>query len=510
MYNPPLSPFLSGNFVLSESPRLPASGGLRDSEIEFRECSGKRRVLLKRESAGTRMYNPPLSPFLKGNCFAILIFLLISRIAFPQWVLVDSIPISVSASLSAADSNIVWVAGGLISNPYVYRSTNGGYSFVNVTGNITGNELYACWGANINTCYVGDGGAPSGSGGNAKVWKTTNGGVNWNVILTTGGTAGYVNGIAFCRTNSNYGIVESDPPLGPGTAYWVEYTTDGGNTWTSRNPPGITNQASAQNTPWIIDANHFGFGSANSNITAPCYAIWTSDAGITWNNTQLTVPGYFVCGYSMDYSFNNGIVLTDASLPSMNRFSNGNFTTVNGVTSCTGIGISRWVPGTQVDYMVTQYGPNGAAEKTIDGGVTWTEMTTDGVTSYQDMDLISVNSVVYAYAMASNGSIIKLVDEPIGIKPISNIVPQHFELAQNFPNPFNPSTVISYQLAVNSYVTLKVFDIAGREVTTLTNGYRIAGSYSETFDASNLASGVYFYSVRASNFFATKKMILVK
>jgi len=94
--------------------------------------------------------------------------------------------------------------------------------------------------------------------------------------------------------------------------------------------------------------------------------------------------------------------------------------------------------------------------------------------------------------------------------------PTSFVLNQNYPNPFNPTTVISYQLPVNSYVTLKVYNAIGTEVTTLVNGYKEAGSYNYELGSANggrnyeMSSGIYFYTLRAGDFVQTKKMILLK
>jgi hypothetical protein len=100
-----------------------------------------------------------------------------------------------------------------------------------------------------------------------------------------------------------------------------------------------------------------------------------------------------------------------------------------------------------------------------------------------------------------------LLDAPV---PSSSSRPQAFALEQNFPNPFNPTTVINYSLATASNVRLKVFDILGREVATLVNERKPAGNYSVRFNGANLASGVYFYRLETENFTATKKMMLVK
>ena len=91
-------------------------------------------------------------------------------------------------------------------------------------------------------------------------------------------------------------------------------------------------------------------------------------------------------------------------------------------------------------------------------------------------------------------------------------LPTQFKFEQNYPNPFNPTTVISYQLPIDSYVSLKVYDILGREVATIVNEYQLAGSYKTQFSASNLrlASGVYFYRIVADDFVQSKKMLLLK
>ncbi len=89
-------------------------------------------------------------------------------------------------------------------------------------------------------------------------------------------------------------------------------------------------------------------------------------------------------------------------------------------------------------------------------------------------------------------------------------LPTEYALLQNYPNPFNPSTVISYQLPVSSDIVLKVFDVLGNEITTLVDEFKIAGRYEVEYDASTLPSGVYFYQLRAGEYTAVKKMILLK
>jgi hypothetical protein len=88
--------------------------------------------------------------------------------------------------------------------------------------------------------------------------------------------------------------------------------------------------------------------------------------------------------------------------------------------------------------------------------------------------------------------------------------PLVFSLSQNYPNPFNPSTMINYQIPMNSEVSLKIYDILGKEVSTLVNEKKDAGFYEIKFDGSQFASGVYIYRMIAGDFIQTKKLMLLK
>jgi hypothetical protein len=97
-----------------------------------------------------------------------------------------------------------------------------------------------------------------------------------------------------------------------------------------------------------------------------------------------------------------------------------------------------------------------------------------------------------------------------GVENHGSLVPVEMNLKQNYPNPFNPSTTISYSLSKSSYVKLRVFNILGKEVTTLADGFQSAGNHSARFLASDMASGVYFYRLEAEGYTAMKQMLLVK
>jgi hypothetical protein len=90
------------------------------------------------------------------------------------------------------------------------------------------------------------------------------------------------------------------------------------------------------------------------------------------------------------------------------------------------------------------------------------------------------------------------------------IIVTETKLFENYPNPFNPSTVIKYQLSEASQVSLKVYDVMGKEVTTLVNSFQNKGSYDVTFNANDLSSGIYFYKLNANGKQLINKMLLMK
>jgi hypothetical protein len=102
------------------------------------------------------------------------------------------------------------------------------------------------------------------------------------------------------------------------------------------------------------------------------------------------------------------------------------------------------------------------------------------------------------------------VNSTTGMGNSQTALPKDFKLTQNYPNPFNPSTKINYELPSDGIVSIKLFDITGKEVATLVNEVKTAGYYTVTFNASNLPSGAYFYRLEAGSFIQTKKMMLIK
>jgi len=152
-------------------------------------------------------------------------------------------------------------------------------------------------------------------------------------------------------------------------------------------------------------------------------------------------------------------------------FNSGNSSSYGNIQYCEGIGVTYFASGYQNSYTSTSI---------IKGCI--------------------VNGVPY-------GNI-----SPLMITQLSSDVPDNYSLTQNYPNPFNPSTRINYELKISNYVTLKVFDLLGKEVASLVNEKQTAGSYAVDFNSAeyNIPSGIYFYTLNAGEFKETRKMLLIK
>ena len=155
-------------------------------------------------------------------------------------------------------------------------------------------------------------------------------------------------------------------------------------------------------------------------------------------------------------------------------------------------------------------GSNGMIYKSSDGGDNWinqsssTNLTLNAIYFYDDKKGFAVgDSGLILYT--SNGGI-------TGVNNDDNYLPQGYELKQNFPNPFNPSTRIDYSVPTDGNAAIKIFDVLGKEIITLVSGYHRAGKYNVRFSTNDyrLSSGVYFYQLKAGKFVSTKKILLMK
>lgn len=193
----------------------------------------------------------------------------------------------------------------------------------------------------------------------------------------------------------------------------------------------------------------------------------------------------------------------------------------------------QWIYGVNYPTYSVVWSKNSLGGNLYDLALKITQSSNSNPSFFTMPIQIKVNSstgdtiiTVFNNAQVQNFNI-TVANEPISItvdpnnwilKTINSVVvgiedemqPQTFSLEQNYPNPFNPVTKIKFTLASNEYTTLKVYDIIGKEITTLVNNQMEKGHYEINFDASNLPSGVYLYTLNAGGYKETRKMILMR
>jgi hypothetical protein len=155
-------------------------------------------------------------------------------------------------------------------------------------------------------------------------------------------------------------------------------------------------------------------------------------------------------------------------------------------------------------------GCNYGVYSSSDGGSTWQPFGGLGLPSDVSVNSLLIDSSGYLYAGTTDGIVYKTTSTTVGVAEAIKSIPYAWKLDQNYPNPFNPSTQINYQLSKLSKVSLKVYDLLGREVANLVNENQSAGPHNVKWNASRLATGVYFYRLVAGSFVQTKKMLLMK
>jgi photosystem II stability/assembly factor-like uncharacterized protein len=163
-------------------------------------------------------------------------------------------------------------------------------------------------------------------------------------------------------------------------------------------------------------------------------------------------------------------------------------------------------------------GDNGVVRYTTNGGTTWLAdsyfngLTSGDIISLATVDFNTGTAIVRNTTLDGGPSTTMFVvsSEPLFADDTENPVPINYSLEQNYPNPFNPSTIINYSVPQLTLVTIKVYDILGKEIATLVNEEKNIGNYQVDFSGYALPSGVYFYKLIAENFTETKKLVLMK
>ena len=270
------------------------------------------------------------------------------------------------------------------------------------------------------------------------------------------------------------------------------------------------------------------FGTNGTNL----FSLSGSDTtvGNVCNSAALQNDGKIVLGgyYSGGSNFTLARVNTNGSLDSsfglngseiVPKISQDSY--INFIGSCVAIqSDGKIIEGGNMDennFTLACFNPDGTIDSTF-GSNGWTLATTASSNHGEGINGMAIDQdgkiVTAGYAIDANniGSFAAARFLSQGISAVSavNQLPKSFSLSQNYPNPFNPTTIINYQIPNSNYITLKVYDILGNVIKTLVDGYKTQGMHSVNFNASNLASGVYFYQLHAGNFIATKKLLLLK
>jgi photosystem II stability/assembly factor-like uncharacterized protein len=425
--------------------------------------------------------------------------LLSANNSFAQgWVLAGSVPNpGQRPSISVFLPDVAWIADGSVDTPKVFRTIDGGLNWVSLPTGAMNKEVYCIWALTTNSAVVGEGVV----NGNARLFYTYDAGSNWTVVGQTGSNQGYFNGIVFSRSDTTYGFAIAERIL---------KTTNGGANWFVINS-GVSGVSNAHNSLFMIDNYFYGFGMNNGAARVRL----TTDDGVTWDNQQIGVPGNYTSAIAFSTNKLYGLAATSSSMPLIARTVNGGQTwsVVNIDTGLTGAVKIKWVAGTSVVYIM---GENGKIKRSNDNGLSWVmQQVPPGVTGLYHFDFVRRReSIVYGYAVSTDGTVIKLIDSivyvPTGNQEIHSGVPEQYKLYQNYPNPFNPSTVISFDIPRTSFARLIIYDALGREQESLVNKELNAGYHEITWNASGYATGIYYYTFYGDGFTESKKMVLTK
>lgn len=330
-----------------------------------------------------------------------------------------------------------------------------------------------------------------------KVYRTTNYGQSWTEVMS--------------RNFSNYGQPLEMDQNNPHVFY---FAPDNGGFWKS----------SDDGATWTEISNNYPFRS-------PCDIIVMHDSSkVVFVADGITGSGQAIIFKSINGGVNWTQVHTASSseIPSMansvfdqstmwatewggsNIYKSTDYGDTWAVDHTTGF--SGW--GSDVcredpDVIVT--GSWGAAATlSTNGGMTWTNISSGlnghgGGILIPDRGYIVCHQGSNVYKLNVNYTVLTSVNENI-----LTGVPVNFDLSQNYPNPFNPETKINYSIPNSGNISLKIYNELGKEIMTLFDGYKNAGTYEITFNGSELTSGIYFYRMETSGFVSTKKMLLIK
>jgi photosystem II stability/assembly factor-like uncharacterized protein len=385
---------------------------------------------------------------------------------------------------------------------YILKTTNGGDNWIIVYRNYR-NYMRIKF-LNLDTGFV-CGGFNSSAG---ELLKTTNSGMNWYNLNTPGSL--WYDDMSILNNETIWLVQHSSLDGG------VFYTTNGGGNWTQQFSGGTQNP----NKIYMFNAR-IGFMS-NSSALPKTYR--TTNSGNNWSvvlNNENFLDMHFtdsLTGWKCMPSFDTDSSVkktTDEGLSwTKQRLPTGGIILTSQIEHFSFINKDTiWGAGGQVFYGGGRY--RAMLYRTTNGGDTWKFQIPDtgfGISGLGYIQFINKN-VGWSYNSftgihTTNGGDTTFFT---GIQKISHSIPEELRLFQNYPNPFNSSTVIRYQLSVNSFIRISVFDILGKHIIDLVNQKQNTGIYEVDFSENNYSSGVYFYQmINDDKIVSTKKMILLK
>jgi len=384
-------------------------------------------------------------------------------------------------------SNVAWICG---ASGVVLKTTNTGTNWVNVSSGIPTNNTLICISAvDANTALV-----VGYNSSTTYMYRTSNGGANWTQVLTE---TGFYDAVKM--VNATTGFMAGDP-VGGRWSLWK--TTNGGVNWDS----------SGLYLP-VVHAAEAGWNNAMCVVypkiwigTNDTVVIYSSNFGTNWvrYKTQGEVNGYAL---SFDWQTGQTGLLAGsvAMLQSSNNGTNWSAVSMLGTGNVVGITFTN-LP---VDNFIfpAWYVRTSTNIYASYNGTSW---STEYVAPAGNYNAISQAKPGWGiWAVRSNGGI-SFHTIIADIKKSETGTPNNYALLQNYPNPFNPVTNIKFNILRSGNVTLKVYDNLGKEVRTLVQQDLKAGYYETKFNAENLPSGVYFYKLTADGFSDVKKMVLIK
>jgi photosystem II stability/assembly factor-like uncharacterized protein len=419
--------------------------------------------------------------------FSVMLVVLITSSSNSQWSNQNSGTAKTLLSMYFIDANTGVITG---DSSLFMKTSNGGTNWVIMPPPGGSNNYYAgVYMQNANNIYLTQG-YYGGISGYGEILHSTNGGNNWTLQLLTQSD---MISIAFINANTGFAVGNGNSSIGDSL-----YKTTNGSSWT------------AVNVGYIGFMTYIYFYNASTGFICSNNSgniLRTSNGGVNWSVVATsTVENRVNQILMVDANTCYGVTDNETFLKSTNG--GLNWTSQSFGNSVDGISIGFTSAST--GFMVTgkESTSNYKITKTTNAGSNWTTVLSGTSKLYWAIGFVNSST---GWIVGSSGSILKTTNGGgVWVQNISTAMPDKYDLYQNYPNPFNPTTNIKYQITNNGFVNLKVFDINGKEVSTLVNEKQNAGTYEATFDASELSSGIYFYQLTAGNYIKTMKMVLVK